>query len=84
MDEMGLSYQNGAETVFKINDGVRILLGELIGETGSVVSVIARNPQPMYLVETCCGRDVMVPESDLQLIDLTSYERNGADLSGDH
>lgn len=67
-DDMGLSYDYENATAFRINDPVRILWGDAIGETGSVVSLIGRNPQPMYLVETCGGRDLLVRECDLMLL----------------
>jgi hypothetical protein len=56
-------------TAFRINDVVRILEGELVGETGSVVGLISNGPEPVYLVETCGGRDMMVAEGEIMLVD---------------
>ncbi len=68
LDAFGMRRNFDWDTTFRENDGVRILEGEMSGEVGTVISMISRQPQPVYIVETCCGRDVMVQESEIELL----------------
>ena len=67
-DAFGMRREICWEVTFRENDAVRILEGEMTGEVGTVISLITRDPQPVYIVETCCGRDIMVQESEIELL----------------
>jgi hypothetical protein len=73
VDAFGLRRNIDWEAAFRENDAVRILEGEMTGETGTIIALISRDPQPVYIVETCCGRDLMVQESELELLQGTRF-----------
>lgn len=51
------------------NDLVRVLSGESVGLKGSLVTIMALDPEPRYLVELESGWDVQVWQSQLSLAD---------------
>ncbi len=53
-------------TCFAINDPVRIVSGKHTGAAGSIISVLAFEPEPLYLVELGSGGDVHVLQSALR------------------
>jgi hypothetical protein len=50
------------------NDYVSILSGPYAGQKGSLVSIMAMEPEPSYTVESEAGMDINVKQSDLVLI----------------
>ena len=59
------------ELRFVINDAVRIISGPSVGRTGSVVSLIALNPEPVFVVEpgSLPYGDFEASQSQLELIE---------------
>ncbi|MGZ3737547.1 MAG: hypothetical protein ACXVC0_21455 [Bdellovibrionota bacterium] len=53
------------KTTFGINAPVSILRGLHRGKAGTVISILAIEPQTKYLVELSSGADVEMAESDL-------------------
>jgi hypothetical protein len=52
---------------FKFNDAVRIKSGEHAGEMGSVVSLLAVEPMPTYVVElSLSGKSLTLTQSQLE------------------
>jgi len=52
---------------FRFNDVVRIKAGEHAGETGSVVSLLAVEPMPTYVVElSLSGKSLTLAQSQLE------------------
>ena len=52
---------------FKFNDAVRIKAGEHAGEIGSVVSLLAVEPMPTYVVElSLSGKSLTLGQSQLE------------------
>jgi hypothetical protein len=52
---------------FKFNDAVRIKAGEHAGEMGSVVSLLAVEPMPTYVVELSqSGKSLTLGQSQLE------------------
>ena len=51
---------------FALNDAVAIVDGERAGAFGSVITVLAFEPEPLYLVELANGEDTRVPQSALR------------------
>ncbi len=49
-----------------LNAPVAIMDGEHVGGTGSVITILAFEPEPLYLVELATGEDVHVPQSALR------------------
>lgn len=50
---------------FLLNDSVRVIAGPHSGSEGSVISLLATTPAPVYLVELVSGKDVRLQQSDL-------------------
>jgi|GEM_PF-515241 len=51
---------------YALTDAVAIVDGEHAGTAGSVITVLAFEPEPLYLVELGTGEDVRVPQSTLR------------------
>jgi hypothetical protein len=51
---------------YALNDAVAIVDGEHAGEAGSVVMLLAWEPEPLYVVEFATGEDARVPQSALR------------------
>jgi hypothetical protein len=52
---------------FRFNDAVRIKSGEHAGEMGSVVSLLAVEPMPTYVVElSLSGKSLTLTQSQLE------------------
>jgi hypothetical protein len=52
---------------FRFNDAVRIKSGEHAGEMGSVVSLLAVEPMPTYVVElSLSGKSLSLTQSQLE------------------
>ena len=52
---------------FRFNDAVRIKVGEHAGEMGSVVSLLAVEPTPTYVVElSLSGKSLTLAQSQLE------------------
>ena len=51
---------------YALNDRVMIVDGEHAGEGGSVITILAFEPEPLYLVELATGEDTRVPQSALR------------------
>ena len=81
-DAFGMRREICWEVTFRENDAVRILEGEMTGEVGTVISLITRDPQPVYIVETCCGRDIMVQESEIELLQSSDHIPDDNDSLG--
>ncbi len=54
---------------FRHNDAVEIVFGELVGNSGSIVSVEQLGLDPAYLVELGSGKDVVICQSHLRLVE---------------
>jgi hypothetical protein len=52
---------------FRLNDAVRVSSGQHAGMVGSVISLLAVQPEPRYIVETSSGRDVEILDHELQI-----------------
>jgi hypothetical protein len=53
---------------FRHNNFVRITAGEHAGKAGSLVTVLALSPEPLFVVELETGYDVKVLQSNLTLV----------------
>ena len=52
---------------FRFNDAVRVKAGEHAGEIGSVVSLLALEPTPTYVVElSLSGKSLTLAQSQLE------------------
>jgi len=52
---------------FRFNDAVRVKAGEHAGEMGSVVSLLALEPTPTYVVElSLSGKSLTLAQSQLE------------------
>jgi hypothetical protein len=69
IDELWFSIQPLPGAAYKLNDGVGITSGEFKGERGAMVSPLALEPEPVYLVELSSGTDVKIWESELERLD---------------
>ena len=69
IDELWFSFQTVPGAAFKLNDSVSVEAGELKGERGNVVALLALRPEPRYLVELSSGSDAEIAESELSRVD---------------
>lgn len=53
---------------FMHNDYVRVVSGELEGSSGSLVTVLELEPEPLFVLELETGFDVKVRQSEIELI----------------
>jgi hypothetical protein len=53
---------------FAHNNYVRVVTGELAGCFGSLVSLIAIEPEPLFILESEAGFDVRVRQSDIEFV----------------
>ena len=81
-DAFGMRREICWEVTFRENDAVRILEGEMTGEVGTIIALISREPQPVYVIETCCGRDLMVQESEIELLHSSEHIPDDDDSLG--
>lgn len=54
---------------FAINDAVDITMGRYVGRGGSVISILALDPEPLFLIELGDAPfgDIELPQSSLKL-----------------
>ncbi|HEU4327486.1 MAG TPA: hypothetical protein VFS21_30385 [Roseiflexaceae bacterium] len=66
IDQLWFSFQDIPGVALKLNDSVRITTGKHAGAYASVIALIAREPEPIYLIEHgATGQDLELPESAL-------------------
>jgi len=69
IDELWFNSEPVPGAAFKLNDDVLIASGTFKGEGGAVISLLALEREPVYLVELSSGADAEVAESDLRRAD---------------
>jgi hypothetical protein len=69
IDELWLNSEQVPGASFKLNDDVLITSETFKGERGAVISLLALEPEPVYLVELGSGFEAEVAESDLRRAD---------------
>ena len=69
IDELWFSFERVPGASFKLNDDVLITSGTHRGEWGAAISLLALEPEPVYLVELSSGFDTEVAESALRRAD---------------
>ena len=55
-------------SMFKLNDDVKIISGNNIGAVGSVISLETVGSDPTYLIELVSGEDANVKQSEIEKI----------------
>ena len=55
-------------SMFKLNDDVKIISGNNIGAVGSVISLETVSSDPTYLIELVSGEDANVKQSEIEKI----------------
>ena len=56
------------DSVFKLNDYVKIISGNNSGAVGSVISLETVGSNPTYLIELVSGEDANVKQSEIEKI----------------
>jgi ribosomal protein S4E len=64
-----LSRPTLAGVAFEHNTYVRVVGGEHIGDSGSLVSIEELGDDPVYLVELESNKDALVPQSCLRVVE---------------
>ena len=55
---------------FQLNDAVEVVDGEYLGRCGSVIALVTREPEPVYLIEWGDGRgDIELAEGRLTAVE---------------
>jgi hypothetical protein len=66
IDQVWFQFQAIPGVAFKLNDSVRITVGEHQGQLASIIALLKRQPEPVYLVELgATGTELHIPESAL-------------------
>ena len=60
-----LDQANIPGVLFSHRDAVRVLAGQHAGKVGELVTVVAVDPEPVYVVELTNGFDVEVLQSEI-------------------
>jgi ribosomal protein L24 len=62
-----LAGESVADVRFRLNDAVRVMSGRHAGMVGAVISLLAVEPVPRYIIETSSGQDTEVFDYELQI-----------------
>ena len=69
IEELWFNSEPVPGAAFQLNDEVLITSGTLKGEKGAAISLLALEPEPVYLVELSSGAGAEVAQSDLRRAD---------------
>ncbi|MGZ8272027.1 MAG: hypothetical protein ACXW1T_12325 [Methylophilus sp.] len=61
---------------FQHNDYVQVISGPQTGKTGSLVTVLSLEPEPLFILELESGFDTEVLQSQLTYVQAASVTRN--------
>lgn len=68
LENLFLSHLPISGVNFEHNDSVEIMSGEHEGKFGSLVSICALEPEPIFLIELGSGFDIRALQSQIKLI----------------
>lgn len=68
LEELWYDFRPVPGAKFKMNETVKILNGNHSGQIASIISLETIDPEPKYLIELNSGEDMIVAESNLELI----------------